>query len=471
MSTKVRAHILRTSPMPGCWALALVLGLAAGAASGGEGGPYDSCSPGGSTLAAPLRYAPVPTANPLKGFMPYAGRHDANALPHSMEFFYLPLSDLMDGPESFTWQKLEAKLDPIAGRGRHAVFRVYLDYPNKDPGIPDFLRHGPDGIAGTADDLVMRSYNNHGNNGVSLSPDYTAPRLRTALRRFIAAFGARYDGDPRIGFIQLGLLGFWGEWHTYPHDDWFAPPAVQEEILGAYDKAFDCTRLLVRVPKAHSYRNYAIGYHDDSFAYSTLAPPAWHFSGRLAAYGESDRWRTQPIGGEIRPENQPRMWEDPASVPDGQDYERCVAAIHPSWMLAHGAFVRQLGPAARERAARQSCMLGYELHVPDAVIEATATDQAVRVSATLRNTGVAPFYYDWPLELAVLDAGDRLVHQTRPDWSLANLLPGAPDRLWRHTIPGWTLGHGSHKLLVRAVNPLANGLPRRRAMNIMAPCS
>ena len=455
MSTKV--HTFCTSATPWCRALALVLSLAAGPAAG-------SGTSTRAIAAAPLGYAPVQTANPLKGFMPYASRHGGNALPHSMEFFYLPLSDLMDGPESFTWHKLEAKLDPIAGRGHHAVFRVYLDYPKKEPGIPVFLRHGPDTISGTADDLVMRSYHDHGNNGVSLSPDYTNPHLRSALLRFIAAFGERYDGDPRIGFIQLGLLGFWGEWHTFPHSNWFPPPAIQEEILGAYDKAFDRTRLLVRVPQAHAYRDSAIGYHDDSFAYSTLAPPAWHFSGRLAAFGETERWRTQPIGGEIRPENQPRMWEDPSSVPEGQDYERCVAEIHPSWMLAHGAFVRQLSPAARNRAARQSRMLGYEFHVPGAVIEATTTDQAVKVSATLRNAGVAPFYYHWPLEMAVLDAGHRLVHKTRPDWCLTGLLPGDPDRLWRqHTIPAGTLGRGSHKLLVRAVNPLPGGLPLRFA--------
>jgi len=28
----------------------------------------------------------------------------------------------------------------------------------------------------------------------------------------------RYDGDTRIGYIQLGLLGFWGEWHTWTGD-------------------------------------------------------------------------------------------------------------------------------------------------------------------------------------------------------------------------------------------------------------
>ena len=66
-------------------------------------------------------------------------------------------------------------------------------------------------------------YNDFGNNGVSVSPDYSDPRLVTALEAFITALGRRYDGDPRIGFITLGLIGFWGEWHTWPYDGWTQP--------------------------------------------------------------------------------------------------------------------------------------------------------------------------------------------------------------------------------------------------------
>ena len=413
--------------------------------------------------AAPLEYAPVRAANPLKGFMPFSGEYGADALPHSMEFFYIALKELMDGPESFTWQKLEAKLDAIAKRGHHAVFRVYLDYPRRASGVPDFLRHGPDRLPGTADDLKMRSYDEHENNGISLSPDYSDPALRAALTRFIAALGTRYDGDARVGFIQLGLLGFWGEWHTYPHEEWFPPLDFQKEILGAYDKAFSRTRLLTRVPKSDAYRGYAIGYHDDSFAYITLAPPEWHFSGRLAAFGETERWREQPIGGEIRPENQPGMWEDPSSVPEGQDYERCVAEIHPSWMLAQGAFKGKASPAARERAEQQSRMLGYEFHVSDATVDASTTKHPVRISTRIRNTGVAPFYYEWPLEIAVLDADNRIVQTERPRWSLTGLLPGEPERLWLHEIPAASLAAGKYTLLLRAVNPLDGGLPLRFA--------
>lgn len=418
---------------------------------------------GVTVVAGPLEYSAVQTANPLKGFMPFAGKRVADALPHSMEFTYMALKDLMDGAESFTWEKLDKRLNEVAGRGRHSVIRVFMDYPRNASGVPDFLRHGPDGISGTADDLLVRSYDEHGNKGVSVSPDYADPHLRGALRNFISAFGARYDGDPRIGFIQIGLLGFWGEWHTYPHEGWMPPLVVQEEILGAYDEAFSRTRLLVRSPKAASFRNYNIGYHDDSFAFSTLAPPSWHFGGRLAKFGESERWRTEPIGGEIRPENQPYMWEDPMIVPAGQDFEKCVAEIRPSWMLAHGAFVRKLSAAARERAEKQARMLGYEFHITEALVVAGTADDPVRVGASLRNTGVAPFYYDWAMEIVVVGDENQFVHQVRPGWGISGLLPGDPDRSWSHTVPAGVFKPGAYTVLVRAINPLDGGMPLRFA--------
>ena len=50
--------------------------------------------------------------------------------------------------------------------------------------------------------------------GGGVSPDYSEPMLLRALEQFVTALGARYDGDSRIAFITLGLLGFWGEFHS-----------------------------------------------------------------------------------------------------------------------------------------------------------------------------------------------------------------------------------------------------------------
>src|SRR5208337_2474794 len=200
--------------------------------------------------------------NPLKGFMPYAGSY--GTFPYSMEWNYLPLRSLMTGPTNFDWSSLDALLSSVATRGHHTVFRVYLDYPTLPTGIPQYLLD---------DGLETYSYTNYNNNGISVCPDYGNPLLDQALTNFIAALGARYDGDPCIGFITVGLLGFWGEWHTYPETNWFASVEVQDEVLTAYENAFSQTKLLVRWPAGTNPSSRLIGYHDDSFADDTIDPP------------------------------------------------------------------------------------------------------------------------------------------------------------------------------------------------------
>ena len=96
------------------------------------------------------------------------------------------------------------------------------------------------------------------------------------LKEFIAAFGKKYDGDPRIGYITAGLLGHWGEWHTYPREELFASKEVQTEVLDAYETAFRVTPVLLRYPSGPHDGSRApnasrpFGYHDDSFAWATL---------------------------------------------------------------------------------------------------------------------------------------------------------------------------------------------------------
>ncbi len=321
-------------------------------------------------------YAPAPAGNPLKGFLPFYDAYGSaenpikSDFPHSMEFFYVPLKNLMNGPDGFTFDTgLEPQLISISRRGHQAVFRVYLDYPGRVSGIPDFLRKGG---------LKVRNYPYFGNlPTLSLSPDYDDPELITALESFIAAFGRRYDGDPRIGFIQIGLLGFWGEWHTWPQDghtqetallksqpdpkeeDWFASEATQLRILNAFDAAFDQTRILLRYPMVKSrgqeaapYRrtvyqsvNMDIGYHDDSFAYETAFGADWYFMSRMQWRGAIDKWKTQPIGGELRRSNCVFGWIHPAGTRRILS-RRLTRPMSPGWSLT------LCSPLPRSRAVR-----------------------------------------------------------------------------------------------------------------------
>jgi hypothetical protein len=412
-------------------------------------------------MAAPLQtnsynlgYAAAPPNNPLKGFMPYSGSY--STFPYSMEWSYLPLRSLMTGPTNFDWDSLESLLNSDVSRAHHTVFRVYLDYPTLPTGIPQYLLDGG---------LITYSYTNYDNDDISLCPNYADTNLQQALTNFIAALGARYDGDPRIGFIELGLLGFWGEWHTYPLTNLFASVAVQQEVLTAYNRAFSRTKLLVRWPSGTNPKALPIGYHDDSFAYDTIAPPSYDFLGLLAAAGETNKWRTQPIGGEVYPPIQSCMWDSSQTncVPPGQAFTDCVNLSHASWMLNQGLFSPAFTGAQEDLALAGAHQLGYEIYVTNATIADAFVSGPLNVNIQVLNTGVAPFYYNWPVLLGALNSSNLLAQTWTTTLSLSSLIPATTNTVWSYTQTNHGLAAGQYKCLMCVQNPLTNGVPFRFA--------
>ncbi len=411
-----------------------------------------------------LEYAPAPADNPLKGLVPYA-RDVRRLFPCSMEFNYLPYSALVHGYDDHDWQPLEKMLDDIASRGHHAVFRIFLEYPGKTGVIPRFL---------IDDGLKVTSWL-HPDSPASRveTPDYANPRLRKSLVQFIAALGKKYDGDPRIGFITAGLLGVWGEWHTYPRSELFARKDIQRAVMDAYENAFKITPVLLRYPAGDHDDAFAsnaarrLGYHDDSFAWATLETgkkeDAWFYMSllRAAGPGAMAKWKTSPIGGEIRPEAWGKVFDDPPGAGEIQDFRRCVEATHVTWLMDSGMFDRPSSPTRKQRALAEVRRMGYEFHVSSVTIH-DAVDGKFKVRLELENRGVAPFYYDWKPQWCLIRDG-RAILEYSCRGRLTGLLPGDPPRIWSEDLPVAGVEPGVYTLALRVPSPLRGGAPLRFA--------
>lgn len=148
--------------------------------------------------------------------------------------------------------------------------------------LPDYL---------VAEGVELRRFKTN-----QLSPYYGDPKLMLAMKQFITAFGNKYDGDRRISCIQLGLLGYWGEWHTFGNPD-FLPLWVEDEMIKWYDNAFSITKLLVRQTMPSAYLA-GFGRHDDSYSYNTLDGKDngglffnWFFWPQIVIAKQTDFWK------------------------------------------------------------------------------------------------------------------------------------------------------------------------------------
>lgn len=346
--------------------------------------------PGELTLSAsPELDRGATLGNAFVGFLPaYVWSSPENDLEHSMEYIPLAMRDLNDAEGSFTFEAgLEPLLVEAEARSKHAVVRITVDTPTHDPnGLPDWL----------AEQIELTEYEDHGG---GFAPDWDDPILQDALVDLVEEFGRQYSGDVRIATIQVGLLGFWGEWHTYPHD-WMPDEAFQERLLTSFADAFPTTPLMVRLPYANAV-DEGIGFHDDSFAYSTVGETGWFFVPTLESNGAGEQWRVAPIGGELRPELQDQIFTEAYETGEyAQDFSECVEATHASWLLNTYGFRAEGEELETIRAAASTFGPAYGIDSVDLALEGLEdgyVNASVKVMWT--NSGVAPDYHDQTLQL------------------------------------------------------------------------
>lgn len=429
------------------------------------------CASLADELNLKLEYAPAPVDNPLKGLVPYQGDVRAR-FPHSLEFNYVPYSDIVKGYDEFNWGPLESMLDDIASRGHQAVIRIFLEYPGRESAIPRFL---------IADGLKVTKWQlDDGSRNYVETPDYENKNLRSSLTTFIRAFGKKYDGDPRLGFITAGLLGHWGEWHTHPRADLFASKTVQQEVMAAYESSFKATHVLLRYPAGNNdaiARNddRDFGYHDDSFAWSTLdtgkRADSWFYMTKLrrAGAGAETKWKERVIGGEIRPEAWGSVFDENPRDKRIQNMRLCIEDTHVTWLMDSGMFEKQQSADRIRRAEESVRQMGYELYA-SAVKVGKVTDQHVSISLNVENRGVAPFYYNWQPEWGLLK--DNEPARVFPaSGKLTEVLPDTVGVEWSDHLDLRGITSGTYDFAVRVANPLKSGKPVRFANKSQDPVS
>lgn len=379
--------------------------------------------------------------NPVKGWMPgYPGIN--SDFPYSIDHFYIPLNEVYTNWGVCDWSAFEEELDRIVQGGRHVVTRFFIDYPNRSSGMPEFL------IDDNGYKVPMHDEN---------SPYWNDDTLMVALEEFIDLFGEAYDGDPRIAFIEAGLYGYWGEWHTYPENDWAMTVVNKDRLLVAYDSAFDTTHIGLRQSgHASTYDlKMSVGYYDDSFAFSTLCSGSWcSWNGNIVPDGITDNYKYHPFAGELRPEIQSTIFDEwPNGTSNGEeDLETCIRTTHLSFMKAYYLFNSIPTPTEYENALRAHKMMGYEFFVSSVQLTSDAASN-VTVNVNLQNRGVAPFYYNWETEFyAISSSGQNMGVIGRADWDITTILPDSTDHLKTFSAPIY--GNDTYTILMRFVNPL-----------------
>ena len=372
--------------------------------------PVVGAQPSGSGLVVHRPAAALGALdNPLKGYCLYTNAGKIHR-PYSMVFQYVSWKELEPAEGKFAFEAWEKKAwDHARAKDKHVVLRVYVDYPSKPSGLPDWLR---------AQGVQETSYRDYGGGN---SPNYNHPKMVQAMERLIAAMGRRYNSHPRIAFVQLGLLGFWGEWHTYPRAELFASEATQHRILKAYQKAFPDKQLMARYADGVLAKYKGIGFHDDMFPEDTDNGEDWSFLARMRRGGHADGWKQNVVGGEMVP-HAAQKWL-------GNQWahtQEMISRSHFSWIGPYGpALDENVSLNLQARSDQLVRKMGYQFRLTEVRhSKRVALGKGCVVLVRGVNEGVAPFYYRWPVKLAWLDTKGNLVSEIKLQDDIRKWLPG-----------------------------------------------
>lgn len=270
--------------------------------------------------------------------------------------------------------------------------------------------------------------------------DYSSEQFKQRVVRLIRRLGQLWDNDPRVAFVEMGIIGYWGE-HHHPN-----PSSEMQELLGlAFTQAFKNKLVMVRHPT--EFRQYEFGIHNDGWACQTHGQ--WQYMVRMA--NMDNRWETRSMGGEVaygwRDELPPGP-EPNATLTDSVNREHLIYTIR--WLhctqLGWVADYDQKDPKVRAGAQKVQKALGYRFILDKVCYSAEiSSNKAFSVSFAVRNVGSAPFYYNWPVEVSLLDPKTRIPvwRDTSKDLDIRQWLPG--DR-WNRTTKSYELRPKSYKV-------------------------
>jgi len=360
--------------------------------------------------------------------------------------------DLEPAEGQYAWPLMDRLFECAEQRNQTIDFRLMVSWPGvggkncwDDPSENDNLHHAIPCW------LVRKGAKELEHNGVggipaAYVPDWEDALIRANHAKLVMALGSRYANNARLSSVDVGSVGFWGEWHTFPNDAELMPSnARRKEIIDLYATAFPNTPLvmLAQIFKNqvngdteiadYLYQNYAgrFGWRGDSWGGS-----GHHYNDYEPIHARnSELWKTGPVAMEVTGV----MNEWPARfniggyaevlpidtvVNDAMDWHASLA--HNKASLFPQTFIDNPDPNLRDMRFLARWM-GPRLVLNQLYYsnEVSAGEQG-QIESTWINRGSAPLYRDFRIWYRLRDtSGTSTVIRTGT--SLKGLLPEGPN--------------------------------------------
>ena len=368
--------------------------------------------------------------NPGQGFSSYSlGFRTDTKVNYGAGYFRFEWAKLQPVEGSYNWEPIDKALEFFSKNGLPFYFRIMCtNY------------HGG-GKYSTPQWVFLKGAKSHefkgvkyktpdgGTSDVHISAYFDDPIFMEEHEKFIKALAARYDGDPRLGGLDLGSFGNWGEWHCTsiglenPNMYGFE---TRKKYADMYLKNFKKSDIFFMTDD-HEVLKYALGNKKKArvgLRRDGIGSP-WHFG----------RWIGKPPYDKI--ERMADVWKD---KPIFFEFYGDVNMLHKNkwdivfscdWILKnHVSLVNeiplhpQLISDDKERAALDDvCRYAGARLVPEKA-EVSYADGKLEVSIEGENKGVARIHLPYRMKYELRDSSGKVVFGMLSSQDPRKLLPG-----------------------------------------------
>lgn len=320
-------------------------------------------------------------------------------IPSTVHYARWGWGTLEPEPGKIDYAFLDDQLRRSREAGQALAFRVMCCSTNSNrPYHPDWLET----IGGKT---VQTRY---GDSPPLEVPDLDDPQVLSAHLDFIRRLGERYDGHPDIAHVDLGSVGWWGEWHMSNSSAIRMPTLqTQKKIVDAYLAAFSETRLLMLVG-GEEMLEYALeqgaGWRADCLGDMGGFSERWcHMrQGYPTMLNEAEAqhaWRQAPVAWET-------CWDIRKWVDEGWSLHyifNYALALHGSVINNKSAPLPE-GEDVRAEVERFLRRLGYRFVLEELRYQVTdQPERTLQLEMRWRNTGSAPCYAPYLLAYRLTD--------------------------------------------------------------------
>lgn len=156
-------------------------------------------------------------------------------------------NDLNPEEDKYNWSEIDAMLDACEKHGMTYGLRVvpYTTASGNDENYGAAYNFVPQWVfdkGATMDDATYKS-GTHAGNHIYI-PTWSNQVYIDAHKKFIKALAEKYDGDPRLEYVEIRAFGNFGEWHTSQFTGNDMPSVEQQkDMIGFYKSVFKKTTL------------------------------------------------------------------------------------------------------------------------------------------------------------------------------------------------------------------------------------